>query len=110
MHPYNRKIKQTVSQIKNKFDTGKQLKVRSGWAGTVMLYKTPASKLVQVSAIATGVKAQASGDRYADDSDHPGAEGCVQHFQGGGVMIIAREMDIPMNKVYSFITFVRCCR
>lgn len=65
------------------------------------VYKTPASKLVPGGCDCGGIQRQTG---YADDSDHPGAEGCVGIFQGGGVS--HRQGDgIPMNKVYSFITF-----
>ena len=53
------------------------------------VYKTPASKLVQVAAIAAEYKGRPD----------------MLMTVIIRASVIAREMDIPMNKVYSFITF-----
>ncbi len=65
------------------------------------VYKTPASKLVQVAAIA------------AEYKDRPDmlmtvlirAQKVVPAFSKAVASVIAREMNIPMNQVYSFVTF-----
>ena len=70
------------------------------------VYKTPASKLVQVSAIAAEYKGRP--DMLMTVIIR--AQKVVSAFSKEVASVIAREMDIPMNKVYSFITFMRCCR
>ena len=65
------------------------------------VYKTPASKLVQVSAIAAEYKGRP--DMLMTVIIR--AQKVVSAFSKEVASVIAREMDIPMNKVYSFITF-----
>lgn len=65
------------------------------------VYKTPASKLVQVAAIA------------AEYRDRPEmlmrviteCQKVVPAFSKAVASVISREMNVPMNRVYSFITF-----
>ena len=65
------------------------------------VYKTPASKLVQVAAIAAEYKGRP--DMLMTVIIR--AQKVVSAFSKEVASVIAREMDIPMNKVYSFITF-----
>ena len=65
------------------------------------VYKTPASKLVQVAAIAAEYKGRPDMLMTAIIR----AQKVVSAFSKEVASVIAREMDIPMNKVYSFITF-----
>ena len=65
------------------------------------VFKTPASKLVQVAAIAA---------EYRDRPDMLmtvliRAQKVVPAFSKAVARVIAREMNIPMNQVYSFVTF-----
>ena len=65
------------------------------------VYKTPASKLVEVAKIAA---------EYRDRPDMLmtvliRSQKKVSAFSRAVVSVIAREMNIPMNQVYSFITF-----
>ncbi len=65
------------------------------------VYKTPASKLVEIATIAA---------KYKDRPDmlmHVVTE-CqkiVPAFSKAAANVIAREMNVPLNQVYSFITF-----
>ena len=65
------------------------------------LYKTPASKLVQVASIAA---------EYRDRPDMLmmvliRVQAIVPALSKAVVTVIAREMNIPRNQVYSFVTF-----
>lgn len=65
------------------------------------VYKTPASKLVQIAKIAA---------EYRDRPDMLmlvliRTQKVVSALSKEVVGVIAREMNIPMNKVYSFVTF-----
>lgn len=65
------------------------------------VYKTPASKLVQVAAIAS---------EYRDRPDMLmtvliRTQQIVQALSKDVITVIAREMNVPRNQVYSFVTF-----
>lgn len=65
------------------------------------LYKTPASKLVQVAAIAA---------EYRNRPDMLmmvliRVQAIVPALSKAVITVIAREMNLPRNQVYSFVTF-----
>lgn len=65
------------------------------------VYKTPASKLVQVARIAAEYRGRP--DMLMTVIIR--SQKVVSAFSRAVASVIAREMEIPMNQVYSFITF-----